>query len=112
MNLLVPFCTIAVLSSVLVIVFILIRMLLKKDIDWKEVDRSISSLIWMLNQFGIKTTSSCSGHQDRDGYIDISPESFVIERDDIGKEFVLLRIPKEVIREIEVAGRARKGGKI
>ena len=74
---------------------------LKSVRDWGKIDKSIIPLINILNRYGIKTGSSCSGHGKEDGYVDIVPVSYIVEYDDIGKQFVLLKINKNKVKKIE-----------
>ena len=74
---------------------------LKSLKEWGEVDESIIPLINTLNRYGILTCGSCSGHSRKEGYVEISSKSCLIEHDDSGKKFFLLKIESGRIREIE-----------
>ena len=39
--------------------------------EWKKIDACIAPLIKALNDFGIRTVSSCCGHGKGNGYIDL-----------------------------------------
>lgn len=75
-------------------------MQLKSLRKWGDIDEEIIPLINVLNRFGIKTTDSCSGHGKKDGYVFISSKSYNIEKDDSGKQYFLLKIKKNKIRDI------------
>ena len=75
-------------------------MQLKSLRKWGDIDEEIIPLINVLNRFGIKTTDSCSGHGKKDGYVFISSKSYNIEKGDSGKQYFLLKIKKNKIRDI------------
>lgn len=71
--------------------------LIYREFDITELDEEIKELVYTLNNLGLRTTGSCSGHYEENAWVDISFKSFneihllidILNNEDFNSKFVL-----------------------